>query len=98
VDAQGRTNLFVLGGALEQLQKEKQRRAASQVNFTGIDTLTLSLGKVTSLDLRPPGQTNTFVLGLRNETLRNVRTEADLAPLLFKIVFSGALKGLPLGR
>ena len=98
VDAQGRTNIHALGGALKELQKaEQKRRAARSAGFTGIDTLTVSLGKMTSIDLRPPGKTNVFVLGLRRETLRNVRTEADLAPLLFKLVFSGALKGLPIG-
>lgn len=93
IDAQGRTNLLSLGGGLD-LEKiaKSQSNKVSRVNFTGIDQLTVSLGQVTTIDLRPPARTNIIRLGLRNEVLRNVRSEADLMPLVFKLMLSGSLK------
>jgi uncharacterized protein involved in outer membrane biogenesis len=91
IDAQGRTNLLSLGGGLQKLS-DSQTNKMSKLNFTGIDKLTVSLGQVTTVDLRTPGHTNVIRLGLRNEVLRNVRTEADLMPLVFKLLLSGGLK------
>lgn len=99
VDAQGRTNIHSLGWNLEELQKRKAKKGSgSTVKFGGIDELTVSLGKLTSIDLRPPARTNTIVLGLRDEKLRNVRSVADLTPLLFKLVLGGAFNALAPGR
>jgi uncharacterized protein involved in outer membrane biogenesis len=99
VDAQGRTNIHSLGLDLEELQKrEKEKGAATSSRFGGVDELTVSLGKLTSIDLRPPARTNTIVLGLKEEKLRNVRTLADLTPLLFKLVLGGAFNALAPGR
>lgn len=93
IDARGRTNFMSMGGGLdlEKLSKS-QSNAVSRVNFTGIDKLTVSLGQLTTIDLRAPAKTNIIRLGLHNEVLRNVRTEADLLPLLFKLMLSGNLK------
>ncbi|HTH46633.1 MAG TPA: hypothetical protein VMB21_03905 [Candidatus Limnocylindria bacterium] len=93
IDPHGRTNLLSLGGGLD-LEKlsQSQSNTVSHLNFTGIDQLTLSLGQVTQIDLRPPAKTNIIRLGLRNEVLRNVRTGADLMPLVFKLMMSGSLK------
>ncbi len=99
VDAQGRTNIHSLGWNLEELQKrEKAKGSGTTARFGGIDELTVSLGKLTSIDLRPPARTNTIVLGLRDEKLRNVRSVADLTPLLFRLVLSGAFNALVPGR
>jgi hypothetical protein len=99
VDAQGRTNIHSLGWTLEGLQKrEKEKSSGTAARFGGIDELTVSLGKITSIDLRPPARTNTIVLGLRDEKLRNVRSVADLTPLLFKLVLGGAFNTFAPGR
>ena len=91
IDARGRTNLLSLGGGLKKLS-DSQTNKISKLNFTGIDKLTVTLGQVTTVDLRQPGHTNVIRLGLRNEVLRNVRTEADLMPLVIKLLLSGNLK------
>ncbi len=91
IDARGRTNLLSLGGGLKKLS-DSQTNKISKLNFTGIDKLTVTLGQVTTVDLRQPGHTNVIRLGLRNEVLRNVRTEADLMPLVIKLMLSGNLK------
>lgn len=99
VDAQGRTNIHSLGWNLEELQnREKEKGSGATARFGGIDELTVSLGKITSIDLRPPARTNTIVLGLRDEKLRNVRSWADLTPLLFKLVLGGAFNAFAPGR
>lgn len=99
VDAQGRTNIHSLGRTLEELQKrEKEKGSGTTARFGGIDELTVSLGKLTSIDLRPPARTNTIVLGLRDEKLQNVRTVADLTPILFKLVLGGAFNAFAPGR
>lgn len=99
VDAQGRTNIHSLGWNLEELQKrEKTKDSKAMAKFGGIDELTVSLGKLTSIDLRPPARTNTIVLGLRDEKLHNVRSLVDLTPLLFKLVLGGAFNALSPGR
>ena len=99
VDAQGRTNIHSLGWNLEELQKrEKEKGSATTARFGGVDELTVSLGKITSIDLRPPARTNTIVLGLKEEKLRNVRSLADLTPLLFKLVLGGAFNAFAPGR
>jgi len=99
VDAQGRTNIHSLGRTLQGLQKrEKEKGSGTTARFGGIDELTVSLGKITSIDLRPPARTNTIVLGLRDEKLRNVRSVADLTPLLFKLVLGGAFNTFAPGR
>ena len=92
VDAKGRTNIFALNGALAELQKRPSGPKKAPPNFTGIDTLTVSLGRFSSIDLRSPARTNVIRLGLHNESLHNVRTVADLGPLLFKLLLSGALQ------
>jgi hypothetical protein len=91
VDERGRTNLFTLSGKLDEVQKSQSKARKQPPNFTGIDTLTVSLGRFSSIDLRPPARTNIVQLGLHEETLHNVRTLTDLSPLLFKLLLSGAL-------
>ena len=99
IDAQGRTNVHSLGRILEEFQKQQEEKGPRTVaRFGGVDELTVSLGKITSIDLRPPARTNTVVLGLRDEKLRNVRSLADLTPLLFKLVLGGALNAFAPGR
>lgn len=91
VDARGRTNIVALGRSLAQLSPSSTN-GFSRANFTGIDLLTVSLGQVSLIDQRPPIRTNLIRLGLHQEVLRNIRTEADLAPLVFKLLLGGAFR------
>ncbi len=64
------------------------------LTFTGIDTLNLTFGTLRLVDLGIPGASRDFRVGLTNEILRNVRSEADLTPLLLRVLFREAASGL----
>lgn len=85
----GHTNLTALIAAI-------QRHAASLPNagrgtpthpaFGGIDTLNLSLGKVTFTDLRPPRVLREFRLDVRHEIVTNLRSELDILGVIARIL------------
>lgn len=64
------------------------------LTFTGIDTLNLTWGRCRLVDLGIPGASKDFNVGLTNEIVRNVRSEADLSPLLIRVLFREAASGL----
>lgn len=68
---------------LERLQEriEHTTNANLKVNFTGIDTLTLTVGRISERKLKS-GKVEEINVGITNRVLKNVRSEADLAPLL----------------
>ena len=68
---------------LERLQERAGRTKdeKTRINFTGIDTLTLTLGRIRETNLKG-GPVADFNLGITNRVLKNVRTEADLVALL----------------
>jgi uncharacterized protein involved in outer membrane biogenesis len=66
-------------------------KRAAELQFTGIDVLNLSLGKLRFVDLKDPRQNREVKVGLQNQVLRNVTSEADLYGVLFLVwVRSGA--------
>ena len=56
-------------------EKKGVRRA---VEFTGIDTLNLTLGKVRFIDLARPARNREIILGVENYVVKNVKSEKDL--------------------
>ena len=90
----GQTNVVEL---LAKVQKKEETKAAektkSAVEFTGIDTLNLTLGKVKLTDLKEPGKNKEFNIGLKNEVVNNVKSETDLLGVVFKVLFKN---GVPL--
>lgn len=86
----GRTNLE----GLEARQKEKPAPGAGSpgFEFTGIDLLNLSIGKLRFTNLQQPSQTREVNIQLQNEMLRNVTAAGDLSGLLVKLVLQKALK------
>jgi hypothetical protein len=63
----------------------KSHRRASDFEFTGIDVLNLSLGKVRFLDLKDPRQNGALDLGVKNQVFRNVNSESDVFGVLLMI-------------
>src|SRR5207249_8859335 len=57
------------------------------LQFAGIDTLNLSVGKVKYSSLRKPGKSTELEIGLKNEVLTNVKSMEDLSGLLLKVIF-----------
>ena len=88
-NAAGRTNLV---GVLLELQRRGIRLdpgspdSRSSDSFGGIETLNLSLGKVTFTDLRPPALTREFRLDVRNEVVTNVKSELDVLGVIARIL------------
>ena len=80
----GRTNLQ----ALQERQKQKSSASASGesgVEFTGIDTLRLTIGRLKfSSDKNSALNKETYV-GYKNETVKNVKSLKDLEPLIARI-------------
>lgn len=95
-NAAGETNLLaLLAGVSKVAQRPATNRLeVSGVDFAGIRTLNLTLGDVRFTDLAPAGRSWTFNLGVTNEVVSHVRTEADLAPLAARIMVRLALQGM----
>ena len=78
LDKRGRNNFDALK------QKDKQnagrKHSAAELKFTGIDVLNITLGKF-RLSNQASGRGEEIDFGIKNQILRNVKTEADLAPL-----------------
>ncbi len=77
-DAAGRTNL-------EALHSRTNLPQQAGMEFLGIETLNLTLGKMRYLDLKAPGQAKEINLGLKEEVVRNVKSVADLSGVMIKV-------------
>jgi hypothetical protein len=86
---EGRTNIVRF---LEELEKitSTNRPGASAFGweFTGIDTLNLSLGKLKYLSMKKPGKATDVDIGLKNEIITNVKSTAELS----SVILSAALR------
>lgn len=84
-NAAGQLNLEKLKAQLEasvpQPGPEKER---PPVEFAGIDTLNLSLGKVSFTSLKQPRKNWSRDLGVKNEVVKDVKSISDLSGLLLK--------------
>ena len=67
--------------------------SAPQLQFTGIDTLNLTLKTGLLVNLGTPAQTETVPFGITNEIFRNVKTESDLAAVAFVLAGKSGLMG-----
>jgi hypothetical protein len=84
-NAAGHTNLVGLIALMQHPETAAQRPAAQRPEsaaFGGIQTLNLSLGKITFTDLRPPTLTREFRLDVRNEVTTDLKSELDILSVL----------------
>jgi hypothetical protein len=86
----GRTNL------VDVLQKTAPELlggvpSKDRYSFAGIDTLNLSLDEVRYTNLRAPKRNQEVKLGLKNDLTQNVRTEQDVAAILFKVLLRAGI-------
>ncbi|MGZ8898570.1 MAG: hypothetical protein ACXW3Z_00595 [Limisphaerales bacterium] len=82
----GRTNLV---DVLHKVAPEILGSAAPAGNrptFAGIDTLNLSLEEIRYTNLRLPRRNQEVKLGLKNDLTHNLRSEQDVAAVLFKVL------------
>jgi hypothetical protein len=80
----GQTNLQMLQ-ALTQAHSQKQAREQT-LDFAGIDTLNLTLGKIRFVSLKTPGPAREIDLGFKNQIQQNIKTAADLNAMILRLV------------
>jgi uncharacterized protein involved in outer membrane biogenesis len=83
----GQTNIFFLGLALPKnrvgnaTKMKDQFKWQTGFDFTGIDALNISIGKVKFIDLKNPQNNREQTIGLDNCVIPNVKSSSDLAGL-----------------
>lgn len=84
----GKTNIE----AIERKPRDKsggggrKRSDTPGVEFGGVDTLYLTLGRIRITDLANPGNNHTINVGLKDEVGRNLKSEADVQAWLLGVV------------
>lgn len=87
-NARGETNLFRVADRIQHRAGPADAAIVSPpgLEFAGIGTLDLTVGTVRFLDLGSPEKNRSFVVGLTNEPVKEVRSAADLHPLVFRVL------------
>ncbi|PYK98898.1 MAG: hypothetical protein DME19_10740 [Verrucomicrobia bacterium] len=88
----GKTNLR----ALQERQKQKPSPTSgeSKVQFEGIDTLTLAIGRLKFTSEKNPALNEEIYVGYKNETVKNVKSWKDLEPLIARLQLEKEVKFL----
>jgi len=84
----GETNIFSIA-SLPSVKKKhgaKSVQALTDFEFTGIDALNVSVGKVRFIDLKDQQNNREQNIGIENCVTPNVKSQADLGPLIAIIV------------
>jgi hypothetical protein len=89
--AAGRTNLVDLLQRVAPETLDRSGKTGASERFGGVDMLNLSVGRVRYTNLRIPGRNEESNVGLRNVIVQNVRTEQDLAAILFKVLLRAGI-------
>lgn len=84
---------------IEMLQKETRKKSSGQkeksdkpgVDFGGIDTLYLTVGKIRITDERDPRNNDVIDIGLKDEVGRNLKSEAEIAQWFQVVLLRRAL-------
>jgi len=74
--------------AVEEHKKEKESKSEttpSKAEFQGIDTLTVSIGRVKYTSMITNADNREIWIGAKNETVKDVKSGKDLVPLLTRI-------------
>lgn len=80
----GESNLQMFQ-ALTQANSQKKPREQS-LDFMGIDTLNLTLGKIRFVSLKTPGPAREIDLGVKNQIQKNIKSAADLNAMILRLV------------
>lgn len=87
----GRTNLVDVLHKVAPELLGSPARPGDRYTFAGIDTLNLSLDEVRYTNLRIPKRNQEVKLALKNDLTQNVRTEQDVAGILFKVLLRAGI-------
>ena len=91
--ADGRTNMELL----QQKQNESallSQKSGTNLEFTGIDTLKLTLGTVRFSSIRDPAKGRAVALNVKDYELKNVKSTADLWRLLLGLLIKNGVNFL----
>lgn len=83
-DQSGQNSLQLLQGYLA--QKTVPQKSESSLDFAGIDTLNLTLGRLKFHSMRPGVPDREIDLGVKNEIIQNVKTASDLNAVMLRIL------------
>ncbi len=88
------TNIFALGVTLPKKQSAENQAAVdfkkqTGYDFTGIDSLNVSIGKVKFIDLKDPQSSREQTIGLENIVIPNMKSQADLGGLEALVILRG---------
>lgn len=87
-DTKGRRNVDVLQKKLEAAgvgssnKKSSPSGFSKSLEFAGIDTLNLTLGKATHLDMKQPGKVDQFRINVNHQVFTNIKSEKDFSGVL----------------
>jgi len=84
----GANNFETLGERTEKNRKAREASAGQSepTVFSGIDALTLTLGRVHQTDLKNPERSREFDMGVKNEVFTGIKDESDLQGRLLPIL------------
>jgi hypothetical protein len=86
----GTNNFVALMDRMEKHQKTSEaagkKTLDSSLEFDGIDTFNLTLGKLRLTNLKQPGESKEFDIGIKNEVFRGIRNQDDLASKLMPLL------------
>ncbi|HTD66403.1 MAG TPA: AsmA family protein [Candidatus Limnocylindria bacterium] len=94
----GKTNI-------ELMEKETKKKSSGQkgksnvpgIDFGGIDTLYLTIGRIRITDERDPRNNEVINLGIKEQVGRNLKTEADVERWFVGVMFTVATRELTTG-
>ena len=87
-DKNGRTNLDAL----------RKQSHPPDFEFAGIDTLNLTLGKISFMRMKQPGQTDELKLDIRNQVLTNIKSAQDFSGVLMVVLLRNGVNLLGGGK
>lgn len=70
---------------LHPVAKKSDKEKRAKMEFAGIDALNLTLGKAEFVDLKDPTRNRELRVGLQNQSVTNINSEADIHALLFML-------------
>src|SRR5216117_2312593 len=79
----GKTNLQALQDRVK--EKSSSGSGVATAEFEGIDTLTLSVGRLKFTSAKNEARNEEAYVGYKNQTVKNVRSFKDLEPLITRI-------------
>jgi len=91
----GRTNVRALQERQKQKSSSTEGSSTSKFGFQGIDALTLTIGRLKFTSEKNSTNDTEVYVGIKNETIKNVKSVDDLKPLVMRIALEKNANFLP---